>query len=196
MIEVCHQVRGRLRLRVPDLRQEPGLAERIAAVLGQEPGIGEVRVNPACASLVVHYEPGTLNPTQIDARLRPLLPGKTPPLARDRVPPCRLPPTQPIALQTGHQRRGWRWLPAKPARLRALVAGNTRRTASPPLIYRLNLEMTRWVLTNSMRYWWYDLRYGAPPRQRQVQDRVASFLARLRQTLRRPRGLGLRGMTG
>src|SRR5581483_7617758 len=56
---LIHAVPGRLRLRVPALRGDPALAERLATAARAHPGVRRVRVNAACASLVVECDAAT-----------------------------------------------------------------------------------------------------------------------------------------
>jgi len=55
-ITVVHPIPGRLRLRVPELKRDPALAERIIAAGIAHPGVRQVRVNLSCASVVVEGE--------------------------------------------------------------------------------------------------------------------------------------------
>ena len=198
MLEVRHQVRGRLRLRIPGLLNDRQLAVRLAASLGSVPGVSEVRVNPACGCLVVHYEP--LLPA---ARIRGLIESALSP--REPAPAVLLPAslsaprlTGPLApaAATGaapasdRPARWRRWLPwrrrtavprplgqtalvplaaplvtdepARPARPLATRRGQARRPAAPPLAYRVQFEMVRRVLSNSLECLWYDFRFGSP----------------------------------
>lgn len=56
-IQVVHQIPGRIRLRVPALARHPELADRILAAGMAHPGVRRIRVNLACASVVVEGEP-------------------------------------------------------------------------------------------------------------------------------------------
>jgi P-type Cu2+ transporter len=55
-VEVVHALPERLRLRVPALRGQPGLAPRFVAAGCAHPGVRRVRVNPACGSAVVECD--------------------------------------------------------------------------------------------------------------------------------------------
>ncbi|MBV9085000.1 MAG: hypothetical protein JOZ62_20165, partial [Acidobacteriaceae bacterium] len=59
--EVVHHVPGRLRLRLPELRNCSDLSTWIKGPMGTQPGIGSVRVNPWCASVVIYYDAGVPN---------------------------------------------------------------------------------------------------------------------------------------
>jgi P-type Cu2+ transporter len=54
-VTVLHELPARVRLKVPALRWETTLAERLEASLGGRDGIVEARANPACASLTLRY---------------------------------------------------------------------------------------------------------------------------------------------
>ncbi len=56
-VQVVHQIPGRIRLRIPALSNNPGLVERILSAGMAHPGVRSVRVNLACASVVVEGEP-------------------------------------------------------------------------------------------------------------------------------------------
>jgi hypothetical protein len=53
---IVHRSPGRLRLRMPALRQEPELAARITERLGDLPGVRELRSIPATGSVLVLYD--------------------------------------------------------------------------------------------------------------------------------------------
>lgn len=63
--EIVHRVPGRLRLRVPRLKREPELAERVLAFLTNQPGIESVRVSLPIAALIVTYERSRVSPPQV-----------------------------------------------------------------------------------------------------------------------------------
>ena len=54
-LRLRHRSAGRARLQLPVLRRAPELAERLSAALKVDPLIHAVRLNPRCASLVVHH---------------------------------------------------------------------------------------------------------------------------------------------
>lgn len=56
MIEIRHRVPGRLRFRIAALGRDPLLGEQLGADLRQLDGLAHVRVNTACASLVIAYQ--------------------------------------------------------------------------------------------------------------------------------------------
>ena len=64
---VVHQLPGRVRLRVPLLKTQPGLGQRLCGLLARQPGIRSVRANPACAALVVTFDPARLGVAEIVA---------------------------------------------------------------------------------------------------------------------------------
>ncbi len=56
-IAIRHHLPGRVRLYVPDLCRKPAFAETAVRWLRAQPGITGVRLNEACASLLVEYDP-------------------------------------------------------------------------------------------------------------------------------------------
>lgn len=54
-VRIRHRCPGRVRLRVDALRDWPGLADRLGALLACQPGVRRVRANPSNGSLIVHY---------------------------------------------------------------------------------------------------------------------------------------------
>jgi cation transport ATPase len=55
-VQVAHQIPGRIRLKVPNVKQNPELVEQIKQMFNVIPGIEEVTVNPATGSVVLHYD--------------------------------------------------------------------------------------------------------------------------------------------
>lgn len=70
--EVVHALPGRTRIRVTGLRDNQALADHIAGVLLSKPGVTCVRVNPACASVVVSYDTARLHTFIPEKHLRGL----------------------------------------------------------------------------------------------------------------------------
>src|SRR5581483_3866334 len=68
-VEVVHAVPGRVRLRVPALKAHPALAEKLVTAGLARPGWHGLRVNAACASVVVQAD----NPELALRRLRALV---------------------------------------------------------------------------------------------------------------------------
>ena len=56
LVEVVHAVPGRVRLRVPLLRDSPAIAETLAVVRPARAGLRGIRVNAACSSVVVEAD--------------------------------------------------------------------------------------------------------------------------------------------
>src|SRR2546430_17571733 len=56
LVDVVHRIPGRIRFRIPALRRHPELADRLLAAGMAHPGVRSVRVNLACASVVVEGE--------------------------------------------------------------------------------------------------------------------------------------------
>lgn len=133
-VEICHQIPGRTRLRVPTLVEAPGLEGRIAASLEAVDGVDRVRLNRACASLVLHHRSDFI-PTRdlLKRTLTPIL-APTPPVA---------PPKSKAARPSGKER-------PRPA-ARAKRAGGQPSASCP--ICQLKLRAARWILTDVWRCW-------------------------------------------
>lgn len=70
---VVHAVRGRLRLRVPRLRNDSAYAERLQTLLEADPLVTTVSIKPAAASLVVNYKSSGVTEAKMKSRLSCLL---------------------------------------------------------------------------------------------------------------------------
>ena len=55
-VQIAHQVPGRIRLKVPKVKENPELIEQIQQMFNAIPGIEEVTVNPTTGSVVLHYD--------------------------------------------------------------------------------------------------------------------------------------------
>ena len=55
-VQIAHQVPGRIRLKVPKVKENPELIEQIRQMFNVIPGIEEVTVNPTTGSVVLHYD--------------------------------------------------------------------------------------------------------------------------------------------
>src|SRR5579871_4839611 len=55
-VQVAHQVPGRVRLKVPGVKDSPELVDQIKQMFNAIPGIEEVTVNPTTGSVVLHYD--------------------------------------------------------------------------------------------------------------------------------------------
>ena len=55
-VQVAHQVPGRIRLKVPAVKESPELIDQIKQMFHVIPGIEEVTVNPTTGSVVLHYD--------------------------------------------------------------------------------------------------------------------------------------------
>jgi cation transport ATPase len=53
---VAHQVRGRIRMKIPAAKRNPDLLRQIGETFAAVPGIEQITVNPATGSMVVHYD--------------------------------------------------------------------------------------------------------------------------------------------
>src|ERR671911_2071593 len=56
LCHIVHDLPGRLRLRVPWIKDQPQLSQQLATFLGNRPGIRECKANAECASVTLHYD--------------------------------------------------------------------------------------------------------------------------------------------
>lgn len=134
LVEIRHQIPGRTRLRVPILSRVPNLEGPVAAALATVDGVHRVRLNSACASLVLHHCPD-FTPTHdhLKRTLKPIL-----------APTASI--GQPIPKA-----------PQRPEKARTRSSVRTQRTtgslsAACP-ICQLKLRATRWILNDVWRCW-------------------------------------------
>ena len=85
VFRVAHAISGRIRLKIPRLRTDLDFRYRLKALIESVDGVTQVRVNPEAQSIVVCYDPRTVPPTTVQARLAPL-----PQRAADRDSPGQL----------------------------------------------------------------------------------------------------------
>lgn len=55
-LKVEHQVKGRIRMKIPTAKRNPELLEQIKQTFGALPGIQEIKVNPATGSVTLFYD--------------------------------------------------------------------------------------------------------------------------------------------
>jgi hypothetical protein len=165
MLQIKHHVPGRVRFQVDRPRSAVGAdgaetaalgLDGVAAVLRRQPGVRQVRLNPACGSLVLHYDPAR---TSAEA-LREAALARPPAVSVNGL-------AQLV--------RGWRWLSPAPV-LRKPVAGCR--------LCRLQLRIARWLTRSTLRCWWQEWRRGgdqakAPHRQRPLVATVSGGTRRL-----------------
>lgn len=159
MIELRHEVPGRVRWHAPGLRQDARLASRAVATLKTRPGVRQVRWNQACASLAVHFDPSLVTGSQIAQQLRGLLqqdaasaPCRPVAVPRrsgsDRSAPASRPRQGPRPAQRPRHRRDL----LETLGLRPMI----QPPEKPSLLCRVNLRVTRWMLRTSLRAWWHE----------------------------------------
>ena len=102
-IEVIHQIPGRIRLRVPALSRHPELAERIIAAGMAHPGVRRIRVNLACASVVVEGNPTVPENATTSSVIKHWLatPVQSTTRSTDSPAPSGLPRLLPLGLSVG-----------------------------------------------------------------------------------------------
>ena len=55
-VQVAHQVPGRIRLKVPNVKENPELIDQIKQMFNVIPGIEDVTINPTTGSVVLQYD--------------------------------------------------------------------------------------------------------------------------------------------
>jgi cation transport ATPase len=53
---IAHQIRGRVRMKIPAAKGNPDLLRQISETFAAVPGIEQIAINPATGSMVVHYD--------------------------------------------------------------------------------------------------------------------------------------------
>ena len=71
--KVLHSVPGRLRLQIPQLREDQSLAKRLETSLLNDSIVSKVRINRAAASVVIHYSNTDLSELDLGLRLLKIL---------------------------------------------------------------------------------------------------------------------------
>ena len=66
---VVHAIQGRLRLRVPRLRNDADYGQRLQTLLEADPLVTTVKIKPAAASLVVNYKATAVTDAKMRSRL-------------------------------------------------------------------------------------------------------------------------------
>jgi hypothetical protein len=160
-----------MRLRVPSIHQDQGVAERILTHLRRDQAILRVRANPACSSLVIHYDATVMHEEAIKTRLIQLIGGDG--VERSRLPPSRLKTHLVKPSGAGPGPRVAAIAARKPRTalsdwISRMFGGHRNRRKltipeEPNVLDRLNLRLTRWMLKTSMRSWWYEVRFGRLP---------------------------------
>ncbi len=73
-VRIVHAtVPGRLRLAVPGLRRDAGMASRLAAAAGEWPGVRRVTASATTGTLLLEFDPGALQPEELPARIEACL---------------------------------------------------------------------------------------------------------------------------
>ncbi len=158
MLQIKHQVPGRVRFRIqprsPRLqRAVPGesVAERgrsprdqrtwmhgLVSALRLEPGVQGVRLNAACASLVVHYDARVVTPEQLRAAVN----------IRAYAPRAG------GATRAGTQRLLGRLRLGRARRTGPAQSGRRNRRMGGCGFCRLQSRLIHWLLRSTLRCWW------------------------------------------
>ena len=81
-VTVIHTLDGRARLRIPAMKRDHDIANSVQTFLQHQCGIHDVRMNEACASLTVTYDPSVWDSARLSTVLRSYVP------RRPRPKPC------------------------------------------------------------------------------------------------------------
>ncbi|MCP6757815.1 MAG: hypothetical protein NHB32_03340 [Fischerella sp. CENA71] len=71
--KVAHVIPGRIRFHIPRLGKDAEYAEKLKLVMQSTPNITDVRINPAAASIVIKYQPGTISDQEMRSHLANLI---------------------------------------------------------------------------------------------------------------------------
>jgi copper chaperone CopZ len=66
---IAHVIPGRIRFHIPRLGKDAEYAEKLKSVIQSTPNITDVRINPAAASIVIKYQPGTVSDQEMRSHL-------------------------------------------------------------------------------------------------------------------------------
>lgn len=58
---VIHALRGRVRLKVAGIKNNPGLAQEIKQRLSNKAGVSRVQINPITGSVLMYYDPRVID---------------------------------------------------------------------------------------------------------------------------------------
>ena len=68
-IEIIHSLPGRVRLRLPQIKDNPNYASKVEYLLQSMSEVTGVRLKPQAASVVVFYQPGAMSDVEMRSRL-------------------------------------------------------------------------------------------------------------------------------
>lgn len=158
MLEIRHQVPGRLRLHLPLLRTDSRLASALPDQLRRCDGVHAVRANPTCASVVIRHDPQRVSAEALQQRLQALLPASTPTAAvvvAGAAAGALLPKSQ------RQSQGGWWRLPTLMIRERfkRREPAQSLALSGPPapgivMLCRMNVRLSRWMMRQTLRCWW------------------------------------------
>lgn len=143
--EIRHQIPGRIRLYIPELRDDRSLSERLRQVLSGVEGVYGLRINRTCASLIIwHRRAEPLSEAALRQVFQPIF------IDSGAVP--RTLCSEP-APQVGRQRLSLRWF-----RRHLSPSKSQRRPLDPQTpagcwLCQVKLRLARWFLTDLWRCW-------------------------------------------
>ena len=69
VLEVKHSIAGRMRVRIPSMKSNRAIAERIVKTLSGVGGIRKISANPMLGTVLVEYDAKTLSPVIVVSAL-------------------------------------------------------------------------------------------------------------------------------
>jgi hypothetical protein len=159
MLQIRHHVPGRVRFRIAPRESVSGFsrsagrhrsrADDLVSILRRQPGVLRVRLNPACASLVLHYDPARTTPEGLrQAALAQL--------------------AEPRPRGLADLLRRWRLLP---------VARVSRPGSMGCRMCRLQMRLARGLMRSTLRCWWQAWREPGRRRARRSGAAVTQRLS-------------------
>jgi hypothetical protein len=152
MFEVRHQVPGRLRLHFPALRADARLAASLRGHLQACDGVRAVRINPACASVVIAHDARHLSAELLQQRLRELVPAAPSKMSAASTISAAKPS---LALSRRARMLGWlRRNAANPAPKGSAATVLEAPSPAVAMLCRINWRLGHWMLRQTLKCWW------------------------------------------
>jgi hypothetical protein len=72
-MSILHSVSGRVRLRIPQVREDALFAKRLERLLNNDENVISVRINPTVASVVINYDAGSISDVDLGFKLMSIM---------------------------------------------------------------------------------------------------------------------------
>ncbi|MCS7147635.1 MAG: metal ABC transporter ATPase [Geminocystis sp.] len=72
-VKIVHKIPGRIRLRIPRIKEDAIFAKRLKKLLGEDENVMDVRVNHTVASVVINYNAAGSTELELGLRLREII---------------------------------------------------------------------------------------------------------------------------